>query len=80
MSNSENIKKILSMSDGEIKDKILQAASLSGADGAKILAAAGDIGRLKRTISGLSDADIERLISKLDNENLKSLLESLGGR
>ena len=65
MLNNEQIKKLLSMSDEELRKKIADAAVAAGADKFMTTRALSDIGRLRGLISALDERQVNDLLKKI---------------
>ena len=65
MLNNEQIKKLLSMSDEELRKKIADAAVAAGADKFMTTRALSDVGRLRGLISALDERQVNDLLKKI---------------
>ena len=65
MLNNEQIKKLLAMSDEELRKKIADAAVAAGADKFMTARALSDVGRLRGLISALDERQVNDLLNKI---------------
>lgn len=68
MLDNEKLKKLLSLSDEELRSKVSAAAVAAGADARGTNAALADIGRLRGMLSALSAEQINAMLSKIGPE------------
>ena len=78
MLNNEQIKKLLSMSDEELRKKIADAAVAAGADKFMTTRALSDIGRLRGLISALDERQVNDLLKKIRPDAASELSKRIG--
>ena len=78
MLNNEQIKKLLSMSDEELRKKIADAAVAAGADKFMTTRALSDVGRLRGLISALDERQVNDLLKKIGPDAASELSERIG--
>ncbi len=78
MLNNEQIKKLLSMSDEELRKKIADAAVAAGADKFMTTRALSDIGRLRGLISALDERQVNDLLKKIGPDAASELAKRIG--
>ena len=78
MLNNEQIKKLLSMSDEELRKKIADAAVAAGADKFMTTRALSDIGRLRGLISALDERQVNDLLKKIGADAASELSKRIG--
>ncbi len=77
MINKENIDSFLGLSDEEIKNRINSAAAEGNISTARLKDALSDTDRVRRVISNMSPADIERFLKIIGRENAEKMAEKL---
>ncbi|PWM69736.1 MAG: hypothetical protein DBX61_01125 [Clostridiales bacterium] len=78
MLNNEQIKKLLSMSDEELRKKIADAAVAAGADKFMTARALSDVGRLRGLISALDERQVNDLLKKIGPDAASELSKRIG--
>lgn len=73
MINKNDLSKIANLNDEALKRKLLEITQLTGADSSKISAALSNVDNLRKTISNLSNEDIEKIISAYGKENVRQI-------
>ena len=75
MFDNAEIKKILNLSDDDLKDKISIVMNAAGGGNAKI--SDSDIEKIRKAVSNLSEKDLANLISKIPTDKLKDIKNKL---
>lgn len=77
MFNQDDLKKLSSMSDSLLKDKISVAVnSVSGND---ISLSESDIKKIKRVVMGMNQDEINNVMSKMDPSEIENIRKILTG-
>lgn len=79
MFDSQKIQELLALSDEELRQKILYAAAVAGADARLTGEALRDMHRLRSTLGSLSGRDLQQMLSRVDPEVLQQLDDRLSG-
>lgn len=77
MFNNDNIDNFLNLSDAEIKARIASAAAAGNISSDKLKNTLADTERIRKIISKMTPADIERFIRILGRENAEKMAEKL---
>lgn len=75
MFNTENLKKINSMSDDTLKEKINAAANAAGAG--KINLSSGDLEKLRAAVMNLSKEDVRKITENVDPKTIEAIKKSM---
>lgn len=78
MEIKDTVNKIASMSNSELKNAISVIADSLGATPAQKRMAQNNAGLLKRKITGMSESEINKYLSKLPPEKLQELKNKIG--
>ena len=74
--DKNSLQKLSAMNDSELKAKILEIAENCGADTRK-LASKLDCGKIKKSISSLSQSDIDRIMGAVGEQNAEIIRRSI---
>ncbi len=77
MLDETQLQKLLTLSDTELRQKILYAAAAAGADVRLTNAALGDMARLRGMIGSLKEEDIRKITSSIDPNTLQTIANRL---
>lgn len=77
MLDETQLQKLLTLSDQELRQRVLYAAAAAGADVRRTAAALGDMGRLRGMISSLKEEDIRKMTAKIDPNTLQTIVNRL---
>lgn len=69
MIDKNNLNKIMSLDDDTLRKKLSEITALTGADNSKVTNALSDVNKLRKTVSSLSNNDIEKIIASFGREN-----------
>lgn len=68
-----DLSKLSGLSDNELKNKIIKAATLMGADRQKVESALSDTSKIRSAIGSLSQKDIDALINTIGKDKAKDI-------
>ena len=75
--DKNKLNNLASLDDETLKRKIMQTAAQCGADARKITSSLTDMNKLRSTIRGLSDKDIENILRAVGPENAQIIAENI---
>lgn len=73
MIDKNNLNKIMSLDDDTLRKKLSEITALTGADNSKVTNALSDVNKLRKTVSSLSNNDIEKIIASFGRENVEQI-------
>ena len=80
MIDKNDLNKILCLDDDVLKSKLLEITQLIGAENSKVSATISDVDKLKKTVSSLSNKDIERIVASFGQENVDKIQKIISGK
>ena len=80
MLDNEQIKKMLSLSDEELKKKIYEATVAAGGDKYMTVRALSDMQKLRTMIGSLNQEQINELISRISPDAAKELSKQINNK
>ena len=77
MIDNSQLKKILALSDDELRKTISDAAMAAGADKYMTTKVLSDMAKLRGIVSSLTPEQLEKLMSKLGNEKVNEIVDRI---
>lgn len=79
MLDPQKIQELLTLSDTELRQKVLYAAAVAGADARLTGEALRNMNRLRSTLGSLNDEDLRQMLSRVNPKVLQQLDDRLSG-
>lgn len=77
MFSNDELKKISKLPESVLREKITLALKASGNSSDNVNISTQDINKLKTMLSGLSDKDVEKIMSSVPRETVESIKQKL---
>ena len=79
-SDKKTLSKLSSLSDNELRGLIYDISNALNADKGKVASFAGDMGKVRAALDGISEQDAKKLIDKAGKEKAEKIYEALKRR
>ncbi len=77
MTDHENLKKLLALSDDELRKKVTEAALAAGADKGQTDSALRDVKKLRGMLSSVTEEQMKALLAGLDEKRAEEIRKRL---